>query len=256
MSKRLLALIAALLLGASIGSGGASGRTESAITVFAGSSLTDVFPAIDKTAIYSFGSSAALGTQITNGAPADVFASANTTIPAQLYAAGIVEKPVNFTRNTLVIVVPKSNPANIHSIYDLTNSGVKLDIAASSVPVGSYTLQVLKQMGLSSKVLPNVVSQEVDVRSVLSKVALDQADAGFVYATDARSVPGEVTVIKVPAWAQPKVMYAMAVVTKSPNQAAAQAFIKKVLSKSGQATLARYGFLALPKPVDAATAGI
>ena len=124
------------------------------------------------------------------------------------------------------------------------------------MPVGAYTLQILRQMGLTQKVLANVVSQEVDVRTVLSKVALGQADAGFVYATDAKTVPGDVTVIKVPAWAQPKVTYAMAVVTRSPNQAAAQAFISKVLSKAGQATLARYGFLALPKPVQATTAGI
>lgn len=255
MSKRLLALIAALLLGASLGSGGASGRSANGITVFAAASLTDVFPVIDNAATYSFSGSNALATQITNGAPADVFASANTSLPAQLYAAGVVEKPVNFTRNALVIVVPKSNPAGIKSVYDLGSDGVKVDVAAPSVPVGAYTLQVLKQLGLTQKVLANVVSQETDVRTVLSKVALDQADAGFVYVTDARTVPGDVTVIKVPAWAQPKVMYAMAVVSKSPNQAAAQAFVKKVLSKSGQATLAKFGFLALPKPARAATAG-
>jgi molybdate transport system substrate-binding protein len=257
MSKRLLALIAALLLGASIGSGGASGRASAtSVTVFAASSLTDVFPTINRTATYSFGGSNALATQIANGAPADVFASANTSLPAQLYAAGLVERPVDFTRNTLVIVVPKSNPAGIHSIYDLANDGVTIDMAGPGVPVGAYTLQILKQMGLTQKVLANVVSQEVDVRTVLSKVALGQADAGFVYATDARTVPGEVTVIKVPAWAQPKVTYALAVVTKSPNQAAAQAFVKKVLSKAGQATLARLGFLPLPKPAAATTAGV
>jgi molybdate transport system substrate-binding protein len=95
-------------------------------------------------------------------------------------------------------------------------------------------------------VLPNVVSQETDVRSVLTKVALGQADAGFVYATDAKTVPGDVNVIKVPAWAQPKVIYAMAVVTRSSNKDAAQAFIDKILSSSGQATMAKYGFLPLP----------
>src|SRR5438067_10196785 len=232
MSKRLLALIAVLLLGASFGSGGASGRpAANGLTVFAASSLTDVFPAIDRSANYSFAGSNALATQLTNGAPADVFASANTSLPAQLYAAGVVERPVNFTRNTLVIVVPKSNPANIHSVYDLGNDGVKVDVAAPSVPVGSYTLQILKQLGLTQKITTNIVSQETDVRTVLSKVALGQADAGFVYATDARTVPGQVTVIKVPAWAQPKVMYAMAGVTKSPNQAAAEAFIKSGLRK-------------------------
>ena len=170
-------------------------------------------------------------------APADVFASANTSIPAQLFAQGLVEKPVNFTRNTLVIVVPKSNPAQIDSIYDLTKAGVTLDVANSAVPVGSYTLQILGQMNLTKAVLPHVVSQETDVREVLAKVALGQVDAGFVYATDAATVSGQVSVIKVPVWAQPKVTYAMAVVTKSPNQAAAQAFVQEVLSKAGQATL-------------------
>jgi molybdate transport system substrate-binding protein len=216
------------------------------ITVLAAASLTDVFPAISSKEHYSFAGSNALATQIRNGAPADVFASANTDIPAQLFQQGFVDKPVNFTRNALVIVVPKANPANINSVYDLGNSGIKLDIAASSVPVGGYTLQVLKQMNLSSKVLPNVVSQETDVRSVLSKVALGQADAGFVYATDAQTVPNDVKVIKVPSWAQPKVTYAMAVISRSSNKAAAQAFIDRVMSPAGQALLEKYGFLALP----------
>jgi len=222
------------------------------ITVLAAASLTDVFPAISSKERYSFAGSNALATQIRNGAPADVFASANTDIPAQLYAQGLVDKPVNFTRNKLVIVVPKGNPANIASIYDLGNSGVKLVICSASVPVGAYTLQVLKQMNLSSKVLGNVVSQETDVRAALSKVALGQADAAFVYSTDAQTVPNDVKVISVPAWAQPKVVYAMAVVSKSPNKAAARAFIDRVLSPSGQATMAKFGFLLLP---SASTAG-
>jgi len=217
------------------------------VNVFAAASLTDVFPKIDAAQRYSFGGSNALATQITNGAPADVFASANTSIPAQLFAKGIVEKPVNFTRNTLVIVVPKSNPAGIHTVFDLTKPGVKVDVADPSVPVGGYTLQILKNMNLTAKVTANVVSQETDVREVLGKVALGQADAGFVYSTDAKTVAGKVTVIKLPAWAQPKVTYAMAVVTRSPNQAAARAFIAKVLSKAGQAKLLQSGFLPLVK---------
>ena len=218
------------------------------INVFAAASLTDAFPAIDRNQTYSFAGSNTLATQIVNGAPADIFASANTTIPAMLYAQGFVDKPVNFTRNTLVIVVPKSNPAGIESVYDLTKPDVSIDVANPAVPVGSYTLQILKNMNLTARVMPNVVSQETDVRTVLTKIALGQADAGFVYATDARTVPTEVKVIKVPAWAQPKVTYAMAVVTKSPNQAAAQAFIKAVLSKAGQAKLRALGFLPLPTP--------
>ena len=239
-------------LAAAVGTGVSStpvaGASVTGITVYAASSLTNVFPAIDPGPKYSFGGSNTLAAQITLGAPADVFASANTTIPAQLYAKGLIEQPVNFTRNTLVIVVPKANPASIHSIYDLTKPGVTIDIANSGVPVGSYTLQVLGQMNLTKPVLANVVSQETDVRTVLSKVALGQVDAGFVYSTDAETVPGQVTVIKVPVWAQPKVTYAMAVVKNSPNQAQAQAFVKEVLSKAGQAQLLKFGFLPLVKP--------
>jgi molybdate transport system substrate-binding protein len=227
-----------------------AGANVTGITVYAASSLTDVFPAIDPGPAYSFAGSNALAAQIQLGAPADVFASANTSIPAALYAKGLVEQPVDFTRNTLVIVVPKSNPASISSIYDLTKPGVTIDIAGSGVPVGSYTLQILANMNLTKAVLANVVSEETDVRDVLAKVALGQVDAGFVYSTDAQTVPGQVTVIKVPAWAQPKVTYAMAVVTHSPNQAAAQSFVNEVLSKAGQAKLLSYGFLPLVKPAE------
>jgi molybdate transport system substrate-binding protein len=240
-----VALCACVAAGAAAGK---SARSKAGVTVFAAASLTDVFPAIDKSNTYSFAGSNALATQITNGAPADVFASANTTLPAQLFAQGIVEKPVVFTRNTLVIVVPKSNPANITSIYDLEKPGIKIDVANSSVPVGSYTLQVLDQMGLRSQVSANFVSQETDVRSVLSKVQLGQADAGFVYSTDAQTVPGQVSVVKVPAWAQPKVAYSMAIVSRSANKAAAQAFINEVLSRAGQATMRKYGFLPVTTP--------
>ena len=223
------------------------------ILVFDAASLVNVFPAIDPRQTYSEGGSNTLAAQLANGAPADVFAAANTLIPQNLYAQGIVEKPVDFTRNVLVIVVPKSNPAGINDIYDLTKPGVKIDIANSAVPVGGYTQTILKNMNLTSRIMSNVVSQEDDVRAVLTKIALGQADAGFVYATDAKTVPGQVKVIKVPAWAQPKVTYAMAVVAKSPNQAAAQAFVKEVLSKAGQAKLLAFGFLPLPTGTPSAT---
>jgi molybdate transport system substrate-binding protein len=240
-------LTALIVLGGGLASTIPAGASVTAITVYAAASLTDVFPAIDPGPKYSFAGSNTLSAQIQLGAPADVFASANTSIPAALFAKGLVEQPVDFTRNTLVIVVPKANPAGINSIYDLTNAGVTIDIANSAVPVGSYTLRVLGQMNLTKAVLAHVVSEETDVRDVLSKVALGQVDAGFVYSTDAQTVPGQVTVIKVPAWAQPKVTYAMAVVTHSPNQAAAQSFIQEVLSKAGQAKLRSFGFLPLVK---------
>src|SRR5262249_13082674 len=200
-------------------------------------------PKIDASEKYSFGGSNALAAQIQQGAPADVFASANVTLPTQLYTKGLCSKPVVFTRNTHVVVVPKTNAADIHSVYDLTKRGVKIDIAAPGVPVGSYTLQVLKNMNLLARVQGNVVSQETDVREVLSKVALGEADAGFVYSTDARTVPGQVKTIKVPAWAQPKVQYGVCVVAASAHKADAQAFVKRLLATAAQKKLLAAGFL-------------
>jgi len=237
MRRLVLALIvAALLLPA-----GAVARSQ--LTVYAAASLTDVFPKIDSFDRYSFGGSNQLAAQIQQGAPADVFASANTTLPNQLYAKGLCSKPVVFTRNTLVVVVPQANPAGIRTIYDLTRAGVKLVVAGPGVPVGSYTLQVLKNMNLSAAVQKNIVSQETDVREVLSKVALGEADAGFVYSTDARTVPGQVRTIKVPAWAQPKVQYGVCVVTASTHKADAQTFVKRLIAGAAQKKLIAAGFL-------------
>jgi molybdate transport system substrate-binding protein len=237
--KRLALLVAVLALVASAAAT-AAGRVT--LNVYAAASLTNVFPQIDSTQHYSFAGSNTLAAQIAQGAPADVFASANTTLPQQLFAKGLVLKPVVFTRNTLVLIVPTSNPANIHSPFDLRRSGIKLVVAQPAVPVGGYTLQILKNMALTD-VLKNVVSQESDVREVLAKVALGEADAGFVYSTDARTVKGKVTVITLPAWAQPKVQYGVAVVASSPNRAAAQAFVAKLLAKPAQAKLIAAGFL-------------
>jgi molybdate transport system substrate-binding protein len=233
--------------------GQAPARTKAQLTVYAAASLTDVFPKIDAAQKYQFGGSNTLAAQIAQGAPADVFASANTTLPNQLYAKGLCSKPVVFTRNTLVVVVPKANPANVHSIYNLARPGVKLVVAGTGVPVGSYTLQILKNMNLSASVLTNVVSQETDVREVLAKVALGEADAGFVYSTDARTVSGQVTVLKVPAWAQPKVQYGICVVSSSGNKTDARAFVNRVLGKAGQKQLLAYGFLPRVKPAPAQT---
>jgi molybdate transport system substrate-binding protein len=236
-------VLAAMTIALGLVAAPASAGPQTQITVYAAASLTDVFPKIDPSERYQFGGSNTLAAQITQGAPADVFASANTTLPNQLFSKGLCSKPVVFTRNTLVVVVPKSNPAKIRSIYDLSKPAVKLVIAGSGVPVGSYTLQILKNMNLSGSVLKNVVSRETDVREVLAKVALGEADAGFVYSTDAKTVSGKVTVVKVPAWAQPKVQYGICIVSKSGDRAAAQAFIRKVLSKAGQRRMQQYGFL-------------
>ena len=217
----------------------------SQITVFAAASLTDTFPKIDRAPRYSFGGSDQLAFQIQQGAPADVYAAASPKYPAQLFAQGLVLKPVVFATNKLVLLLPASNPAGIRSVFDLKRSGIKLVIGQKGVPIGDYTRTILKNLGLSS-VLSNVVSQETDVKNIVGKVALGEADAGFVYATDAKPAARKVKVVRLPGWAQPKVKYEIAVVKASPNRAAAQAFVRKVLAKSGRAALAAAGF-GLPK---------
>jgi molybdate transport system substrate-binding protein len=218
----------------------------SKLVVFAAASLTLALPAYQPLDRYSFAGSNALAAQISLGAPADVFLSANTTIPRQLHANGLVGKPIVFTRNSLILIVPKSNPANLHSVFDLQKPGVKLVIAAAGVPVGDYTRTVLANLNLSG-VLSNVVSQESDVREVLAKVALGEADAGFVYTTDARSVRGKVKTIGIRPSAQPTVAYAGAVVSSSAHKQAALAFIRSLLTPEGQAELRAYGFQPLAK---------
>jgi molybdate transport system substrate-binding protein len=217
--------------------------TGAVLTVFAAASLTNVFPQIAPHDRYSFSGSNMLATQIQQGAPADVFASANTKLPEQLYQQGLVEKPVVFTRNELILVVPKSNPAGIHSVYDLRKPGVKLVVGAVGVPVGDYTRVVLHNLG-ADDVLDNVVSQETDVREVLAKVALGEADAGFVYVTDARTVKGQVATIGIRWSAQPIADYAVAVVKSSKHLSAARAFVRSLLGKAAQAKLRAAAFLA------------
>ena len=235
----LAALAAALVFPAAAPAGGG-------ITVFAAASLTEVFPKIDPGPRYSFAGSDALATQIRNGAPADVYAAASPTQPELLYRDGLVYKPRVFATNRLVVIVPKSNPARIGSVYDLRRSGVKLVVGTSKVPIGAYTRQVLANLGISDAVLPNVVSEETDVKGIVAKVALGQADAGFVYLTDVRAVAGKVKMIAIPSWAQPSVRYELAVVRSTTNLRAAKAFVSRVLSKTGRRALLRAGF-GLPK---------
>jgi molybdate transport system substrate-binding protein len=239
--KRLLGslvLVAAFAAGASAHPASRS----SELTVFAASSLTNGFPKIDRSARFSFAGSNALAAQIKLGAPADVFASANMALPKSLNRSSLCSKPVVFARNAIVLIVPRSNPAKISTVYDLRKRGVKLVIAAPGVPVGAYTVHVLKVLKLTS-VLSHVVSRENDVREVLAKVALNEADAGFVYATDARTVPRKIRALKIPARAQPRIRYGICVVAASSQKPAAQAFVKRVLGRAGQRILVSHGFL-------------
>jgi molybdate transport system substrate-binding protein len=244
--SRPLALLIALVTASSLASTAGARPQQPSLTIYAAASLTEVFGSLDKAQRYNFAGSNALETQIRNGAPADVFASAAPLNTQRLYRAGIVDKPVTFTSNRLVLIVPRSNPADLHSVYDLRRKPVKLVVAGAAVPVGGYTRTILRKMGLTS-VLSKVVSQESDVKAVTGKVALGQADAGFVYGTDARPVSSQVSVIRIPAWAQPRVRYEIAVVSRSSNKAAARAWIKRLLSPIGQKALRRAGFLPIPR---------
>jgi len=237
-----VAALAALLVLA----GAAGGRRAAdPATVYAAASLTEAFQRIDRKARFNFAGSNQLALQIRQGAPADVFASAAPNFTQDLFRAGLLERPVTLVYNKLVLIVPTSNPAGISSVFGLRRKGIKLVLASPSVPVGAYTLRILAKLGLTS-VLRNVVSQESDVKGVVGKVALGQADAGFVYATDAKAAAVRLRAISLPASAQPDVRYEIAVVKASRNRAAAQAFVRKVLGPTGRGVLSSTGF-ALPK---------
>jgi molybdate transport system substrate-binding protein len=213
------------------------------VSVFAAASLTSVFPRVDAAPRYSFGGSDQLAMQIRQGAPADVYAAASPKYAHLLYRDGLLEKPVVFATNRLIVLVPRSNPARIRSVYDLRRSGVKVAIGARTVPVGSYTRQVLDRLGIADAVIENVVSEETDVKGIVAKVALGEADAGFVYATDAKPVSTKVRTVALPARAQPPIRYVIGVVKGSQHVAGGRAFVRKVLSKRGRILLKRAGFV-------------
>ena len=239
--KRLVAIaLVALVLPASV-----SGGTP--VTVFAASSLTEVFPRITAGPRYSFAGSDQLALQIRQGAPADVYAAASPKYTQLLYRDGFVLKPVAFATNSLIILVPQSNPANIKSVYDLRRDGIKLVIGDRAVPIGTYTRQILDTLGITADVMKNVVSQETDVKGIVTKVALGEADAGLVYRTDAKPVASRTRSIALPAWAQPPIRYEAAVVKTSSNVAAARTFVKQLVSKRGRLLLSKAGFGLLKK---------
>ena len=216
------------------------------ITVYAAASLTKVFPRIDKAPRYNFAGSDMLATQIAQGAPADVFASASPKQAELLYHEGILRRPVVFATNKLIVLVPASNPAHIRSVYDLRRKGVKVIIGTPTVPVGAYTRQILDSLGITQDVMSNVVDEESDVKGIVAKIALGQGDAGLVYKTDARPAGKRVQAILIPGWAQPPIRYEIGIVRKSSRLAAARTFIKRVTSLRGRRLLVQAGF-GLPK---------
>jgi molybdate transport system substrate-binding protein len=230
------------------------------LTIFAAASLTDAFEAIEQeleaatpnlSITYNFGGSQALVTQLEEGAQADVFASANMTqMEAAMEANLVASAPVPFVHNRLAIVTPADNPADIAGAADLGEEGILLVLAQAEVPAGRYARESVCQMASDAatygpdfvnRVAANVVSEEEDVRDVLAKVALGEADAGIVYVSDAAAAGDQVHVIDIPDDVNVIATYPVAVLAQG-DQALGSAFVSYLLSDEGQALLERFGF--------------
>jgi molybdate transport system substrate-binding protein len=253
--KRSLTALAAMIL-ASCGStpGPAAAPTATpdtvagAINVFAAASLTAVFkdegtafqtkhPNAEVT--FNFAGSASLVTSINNGAPADVFASADTpNMDKAVEAGNTTSSPANFATNKLQIVVPAGNPKGIKGLSDLANPGTVVILCAPVVPCGNYANQALAKAAV--KVTPK--SQEQDVNAEVSKVSLGEADAGIVYVTDVKTAGPKVQGVDIPDDQNVIASYPMATVKGGANPKGGLAFIDFVLGSAGQAILANYGF--------------
>lgn len=238
---RKIAALAAVLLLASCGDGGGeSGERE--LIVYAASSLTDVFQGLDSNAVFNFAGSDELATQIREGAEADVYAAASPKYPDELYEEdGLLEQPAIFATNRLVLIVPKDNRARIRSLADLDRKGIKLVVGAQGVPIGDYTREVLAKAG-KRPILGRVVSEEEDVKGVVAKVALGEADAGFVYATDAKAAGDDIRAIELADEIQVPITYPVAVVAATKRREEAREFVELLLSDMGRRALQDAGF--------------
>ena len=232
------------------GSRGASAkpeRRESKLTVFAAASLTRVLPLLDNGNRYEFGGSNTLTLQIEQGAPADVFLSASPKYAVRLRDERMLfQPPTWFATNTLVLIVPRSNPAHIRKPADLLRSGVKLVLAAPGVPAGDYAVKALDGMHLGAAV-KNVVSYEPDVEGVVAKVASGDADAGFAYASDAQAVANRVRRIPLPRAGREVAVYGAVVLKNAADLQDARGFVALLLSPPGQTILKKAGFGPAPR---------
>ena len=231
------------------------------LTVFAASSLTDAFTEIGKgfeaahpgmTVTFNFAGSGSLRTQLEQGAVADVFASANQTEMDTLVTDNLIAANSSqiFLNNTLLVILPASNPANIQTLQDLARPGIKLVLVDTTVPAGKYARQILANLDkdaaftpdFSTQVLANVVSNETNVKQVVAKVQLGEADAGIVYVSDAVAAP-ELKTIEFPTTDNVIAKYPIAALTSAPQPDLAADFIAFVLSPDGQAILKKWGFI-------------
>ena len=272
MSRRILALVlaASLLLLSVVGITNA--QSSQTLTVFAASSLTDAFGEIGNNfkaahsgvdVVFNFGSSSTLATQLTEGAAADIFASANAT-QMQVAVTGkrIAGAPKTFAKNRLILIVPTDNPAKIQTLHDVANKGVKLVIAAPKVPVRDYTDAMLKKLAADpaygdayqTAFTANVVSEEDNVRQVSAKVSLGEADAGFVYKSDVTpDIADKVLAIQIPDAVNTLASYPIAATDNASDPKLAQDFIDYVLSDAGQAILVKWNFISYKIPAVPAT---
>jgi molybdate transport system substrate-binding protein len=248
-----------------------AGTTE--LIVFAAASLTDSFNEIGKSfetanpgtkVTFSYGGSNTLAAQITKGAPADVFASANNAQMDVVVKGGQItaDAPKTFARNRLIVILPVANPAKISSLADLAKPGLKIILEDKSVPAGQYSLDFLDKASkdptygatYKDNFLKNVVSYEQDVKAVVSKVSLGEGDAGIVYTTDVTpGVAGKLGKIPIPDTLNTIATYPIAPITASKHNDLAQKFVGYVLGTDGQAVLAKWGFIAPTSSTTAAT---
>lgn len=253
--------ILGILLSVVVACGAFCGEAKPAVTVMAAASLSESFKEIGVLyeakhgkASFSFGASNTMRAQMEQGARADVFASANRKEMDAAVKAGLVDAASVkiFVRNKLAILVPKGNPGAVKSPNDLAKPGLKIVVAAEAVPVGKYTLEMLEKLGadpargatFKDRVLANVVSREENVKSVVTKVRLGEADAGIAYVSDiSGDAQKELALIEVPDESNVIAEYPLAPLVKTLNADGAAAFIKIVLSDEGQAILAKRGFI-------------
>ena len=231
----------------SSGGGSAGGAITGTVTVFAAASLQESFTTLGKqfeaahpgvTVTPNFGASSALATGITQGQPADVFASASQTTMDAVVKAGGAAASTPFAKNVGAIAVPAANPAGIATVADLARPGVKVAVCQAQVPCGGIATTVFANANIT--VTP--VSQEADVKAVLTKVSLGEVDAGIVYVTDVKSAGGKVKGIEIPDGVNASTTYPIAALTRAANPVAAQAFVDYVLSSEGMAVLEAGGF--------------
>jgi molybdate transport system substrate-binding protein len=243
-----VALVVAGCSGSSSGGKPASSTAVSGtITVYAAASLTEAFTTLGKQfdaahkgvkVDFNFDASSALAEQIIQGAPADVFASASTKNMDQVVSAGDAANPTPFANNVMEIATPAANPAHVTTLSDLAKKSVKVALCQSQVPCGTTAEKVFT----NAKITVKPVTEEVDVKSVLSKVELDEVDAGVVYVTDVRAAGDKVKGVTIPDNVNASTTYPIATLTKASNPSVAQAFVAYVLSSAGSAVLTGYGF--------------